>query len=311
MKIVISGSHGLIGSALVPALRARAHHVTRLVRSRRHVEGTASWHPDSGVLDPQVLAGNDAVIHLGGETIVGRWSDEKKTAIRSSRIDSTNLLVKTLAALPENERPKSFICASAIGIYGDCGEEILTETSAPGGGFLADVTRDWEAAADAASASNVRVVKARIGVVLSARGGALKPMLPIFRLGLGGPIGGGAQWWSWIEIDDVVGALIHVTENDNLRGAVNLVAPNPVRQRDFAGKLAHVLGKPAYVPVPKFGLQLALGEASGMALSSHRVLPQVLAASGYHFRFADLEEAFAGIGVIYKLYASTCRNEPI
>ncbi len=139
MKIVISGSHGLIGSALVPALRARAHHVTRLVRSRRHVEGTASWHPESGVLDPQVLAGNDAIIHLGGETIVGRWSEEKKAAIRGSRIDSTNLIVKTLAALPENERPKSFICASAIGIYGDCGEEILTEKSAPGGGFLADV----------------------------------------------------------------------------------------------------------------------------------------------------------------------------
>ena len=295
MKIVISGSHGLIGSALVPALRARAHHVTRLVRSRRHVEGTANWHPESGVLDPQVLAGNDAVIHLGGESIVGRWSEEKKAAIRSSRINSTNLLVKTMAALPENQRPQAFICASAIGIYGDCGDGILTETSAPGGGFLADVTRDWEAAADAARAFAVRVVKARIGVVLSTRGGALKPMLPVFRLGLGGPIGGGAQWWSWIEIEDVVGALIHVIENDNISGAVNLVAPNPVRQRDFAGKLAHVLGKAAYVPVPKFGLQLALGEASEMVLNSQRVVPQVLAESDYRFRFEDVEDALRAL----------------
>lgn len=295
MKIIISGSHGLIGSALVPSLRARAHHVTRLVRSRRHVEGTASWHPASGQLDPQVLAGSDVVIHLGGESIVGRWTEEKKAAIRSSRIDSTQLLVKTLGDVPESARPKSFICASAIGIYGNSGEEILTENSPPGGGFLADVTRDWEAAADEASVLGVRVVKARIGVVLSTRGGALKPMLPAFRLGLGGPIGGGAQWWSWIEIEDVVGALVHVTENQNISGAVNLVSPNPVRQRDFAGKLAHVVGKPAYVPVPKFGLELALGEASEMALNSQRVLPQVLAESGYRFRFADVEDALRAL----------------
>jgi uncharacterized protein (TIGR01777 family) len=288
MRVLISGSRGLIGSALVPHLRSRSHTVTRLVRSEAQ-EGEASWDPAAGQLSPDVVSAHDAVIHLSGEPIIGRWNAQKKEAIRASRVETTKLLSQVLAGL--SPRPRVLVSASAVGFYGDRGDEVLDESSPAGRGFLAEVGRDWEEATRGAEDAGVRVVHARIGIVLSREGGALKAMLPPFRVGLGGALGSGDQWWSWISLPDILGAFTHAIETEEVRGAVNFVGPQPQRGGEVARTLGRVLRRPATTSVPAFALRLAMGEAADeILLASQRALPRALEASGYTFRFRDLEE---------------------
>jgi uncharacterized protein (TIGR01777 family) len=292
MKVLVTGSTGLVGSALVPLLTSQGHEVVRLTRTPNG-SGTVdvTWDPERGVIDAGRLEGLDAVIHLAGENIASRrWSDEQKSRIRDSRVQGTRLLATTLAGL--TRRPRVFVAASAIGYYGDRGESVLTETSAGGSGFLAGVCRQWEAATEPAAGAGIRVVNLRFGVILSARGGALGQMLTPFRLGLGGRIGTGRQWMSWIAIDDAIGATAHALATDSVRGPVNGVAPNPVTNRDFTKTLGRVLGRPTVFPMPAFAARLAFGEmADELLLSSARVEPRVLLESRYKFRDGELEGA--------------------
>jgi uncharacterized protein len=241
------------------------------------------------------VSGFDAVIHLAGESVVGRWTEAKKKAILESRRRGTRNLASALART--ESKPKVFICASAIGYYGDRGEELLKEESASGQGFLAEVCRDWEEATRGTAEAGIRTVNLRIGLVLSGKGGALQKMLTPFKLGLGGRIGPGKQWWSWVHVDDIAGAVQHVLRTESLSGAVNMVAPNPVRNAEFTKVLASVLGRPAFFPVPGFALGLAFGEAAAreIFLSSQRVEPGKLTGSGYGFRFEDLREALESL----------------
>jgi len=293
MKILVTGSRGLIGSALVPCLTAAGHQVTRLVRGQLSPAEASeiSWNPDRGQLDPAALAGFDAVVHLAGENIAaGRWTAERKARIRDSRLVGTRLLSQTLAQL--SRRPKVLVSASAVGFYGDRGEQPVDEASPPGAGFLAQVCRDWEAATGPAAAAGVRVVSVRIGLVLAARGGALAKMLPVFRWGLGGRLGSGRQYMSWITLDDVVAAIAHALATEALRGPVNLVAPQPVTNRQFTKALGRVLGRPALLPVPAFVLRAIWGQmAKELFLSSARVTPRRLLDSGYRFRDPELSAA--------------------
>jgi uncharacterized protein (TIGR01777 family) len=288
VRILITGSHGLVGSALRPALERRGDRVVPLVRSGgvKH-----SWDPEAGKLDPEAVQGFDAVIHLAGENLAaGRWTKRRKQRIRDSRVQATQLLASTLASLAE--RPQVLLCASAVGIYGNRGEQLLTEESPPGEGFLASVCRGWEAATAPAQSRGIRVVSMRFGMILSPRGGALKKMLPIFRMGLGAVFGDGKQCWSWISIHDVLGAVEHALGTQTLEGPVNFVSPHPVRNREFTKTLGHLLGRPAFLRVPSFAARLAFGEMSDETLlASQRVSPEKLAASGYHFREANLETA--------------------
>jgi uncharacterized protein len=289
--VAVTGAGGLVGSALVSSLRASGHRVIPLVRrAPRAGEDALGWDPSSGSITPAAPA-LDAVIHLAGESIMGlRWTAAKKQHIRESRTTATRLLVQTLVRLPKP--PAVLISASAIGYYGTRGDEVLTEDSRPGTGFLADVAREWEAATAAAIAHGVRVVNPRIGVVLSTRGGALAKMLTPFRLGVGGVVGGGTQWMSWIALEDVVGAIQHALATEALRGPVNAVAPGPVTNADFTRTLGRVLGRPALVPLPAFAARLAMGEmADALLLASQRVVPARLQASGYAFRHPSLEDA--------------------
>ncbi len=296
MKIIVTGASGLIGSALVSALLAQAHQVTTLVRreSKRHTQtdvDAVPWHPATGEVDAARLVGHDAAVHLAGESIAeGRWTDEKKERIRASRIKSTRLLAETLAQLPT--RPATFVCASAIGYYGDRGAEVLTETSAPGADFLAHVCREWEAATEPARAAGIRTVNLRFGVVLSGAGGALAKMLTPFKLGVGGRVGSGQQYMSWIALDDAVGAIEHALTHERVAGPVNVVAPLPVTNAEFTKALGHALGRPTLFPVPAFGLRLALGEmADALLLASARVEPAQLTATGYQFKYPQLDNA--------------------
>lgn len=295
MNILVSGSTGLIGSELVLFLTTKGHNVTRLKRSKsgsesKFGEAEVFWNPDSNKVAIPNLEGLDAVVHLAGENVAGIWTDEKKSKIRKSRVDGTRLLSKSLAKLVRP--PKVLVCASAIGFYGNRGDEILTEVSNPGEGFLAEVCREWEAAAETATKKGIRVVHLRIGLVLSPRGGALKTMLVPFRIGVGGKIGSGKQYLSWIAIDDIVGAIYHVITNENLKGPVNVVAPNPVTNNGFTKTLGRVLGRPTLFTVPAFALRLLAGEmADEMLLASTRVEPKRLLASGYKFRYSELEGA--------------------
>jgi uncharacterized protein len=289
--VAVTGAGGLVGSALVSSLRASGHRVIPLVRrAPRAGEDALGWDPSSGSITPAAPA-LDAVIHLAGESIMGlRWTAAKKQHIRESRTTATRLLVQTLVRLPKP--PAVLISASAIGYYGTRGDEVLTEDSRPGTGFLADVAREWEAATAAAIAHGVRVVNPRIGVVLSTRGGALAKMLTPFRLGVGGVVGGGTQWMSWIALEDVIGAIQHALATEALRGPVNAVAPGPVTNADFTRTLGRVLGRPALVPLPAFAARLAMGEmADALLLASQRVVPARLQASGYAFRHPSLEDA--------------------
>lgn len=292
LQIVLSGASGLVGTALIPVLAAGGHTVRRLVRGApRLSEGEIGWDPEGGRLQPADLEQIDAVIHLAGESIAsGRWTEEKRKRIRNSRVESTRLLADTLARM--NRPPKMFLCASAVGYYGDRENEVLTENAAPGQGFLADTCRQWEGAAEPARKSAVRVANLRFGVVLSPQGGALRQMLPLFRFGLGGRLGSGHQYWSWIGIDDCAAAIHHVLTHDDLAGPVNLTAPDPVTNRQFTAILAKVLRRPALVPAPTAALRLALGAmADELLLASARAVPDRLLKSGYEFRHADLELA--------------------
>jgi uncharacterized protein (TIGR01777 family) len=268
--------------------------IVRLVRGRAQNSLQVSWNP-LAPLPPAAVSGFDAVVHLAGESVVGRWTDEKKNAIRDSRVLGTRNLT---AALAQTEvKPRLLVCASAIGFYGDRGDEVLEEKSPIGRGFLPEVCSEWEEATKAALEAGIRVVNIRIGLVLSAKGGALAKMLTPFKLGLGGRIGSGRQWWSWIHVDDIVGGIHHAMRTESLAGPVNLVAPNAVRNVEFTKVLVAVLRRPAIFPVPEFALRLAFGKqaADEMLLASQRVQPGKLGASGYRFRFRELRAALENL----------------
>ena len=292
-RILISGASGLIGSALVRAFASGGSEVVRLVRHRAIGANEVAWDPMRPIA-PELVSGFDAVIHLSGENVAGRWTGEKKRRIRNSRVISAENLARALALA--EIKPSGFVSASAIGYYGDRGDEVLTERSAAGEGFLPAVCREWESATQAASAAGIRVVNLRIGVVLSREGGALRQMLRPFRLRVGGRIGSGRQWWSWIHIDDLVAAVFDILENRDLRGAVNTVSPNPVSNAEFTKTLAHILRRPAIFAVPDFALRLAFGEfAKEGLLASARVVPERLSQAGFHFRYPALEMALKNL----------------
>lgn len=290
MNVLVTGSTGLIGSALVSSLAAGGHRVTRLVRSQAG-EGSVRWDPEAAVLNAADLEGLEAVVHLAGENIAARrWTDEQKARIRDSRVKGTRLLCEALARLAQP--PKTLICASAIGYYGDRGEEVLREESAPGTGFLPEVCREWEGAAEPARQKGMRVVHLRFGVVLSPAAGALGKMLFPFRMGAGGVIGSGGQYMSWIALDDAVGAIHHALGTGALEGPVNAVSPHPVTNREFTKALGRVLRRPTIFPMPAFAARIAFGEmADALLLASARVEPARLLATGYAFRYPELEGA--------------------
>jgi len=291
-RILISGASGLIGSTLLPFLRTRGHEVRRLVRGQAREADAVAWNPRSGRIDAAAAGEIDVVIHLAGAGIAdARWTAERRREIRESRVDATRALAESLAALPRP--PRVVIGGSAIGFYGDGGEAWIDETSDGGDGFLAGLCRDWEAAWSPLDGAGTRRVYLRTGVVLSPRGGALAKMLPPFRLGAGGRVGDGHQWWSWISVDDMVGAIGHAIEVDTLRGPVNAVSPAPATSASFAKTLGRVLGRPALLPAPAWALRLALGRglADEALLASQRVRPSALAATGYRFRHENLEAA--------------------
>lgn len=290
MRVAITGSHGLIGSAVASALRARGDGVVCVVRDEAGNADDVAWAPDDGRIDAVRLEGIDAAVHLAGETLASRWTPERKEAIRRSRVLGTGLLTRALAGL--TARPRVLISASAAGYYGHRGDEVLTESSAPGTGFLADVCREWEAAADPARRAGIRVTHPRFGVVLAGHGGILAKIAPIFRLGAGGPLGHGRQYLPWVSIDDAVGAILLALDRDDLDGAVNVVAPRALTNREFTAALGHVLGRPALIPVPAAALRAMFGEMADEALlASQRVEPARLAGAGYAFRFGELEPA--------------------
>ncbi|MEY2410593.1 MAG: uncharacterized protein QOF48_3263 [Verrucomicrobiota bacterium] len=289
MNILVTGASGLVGSPISAALQSDGHHIEKL----RRQEGAAPvWNPNAGTIDLGSSPAFDAVIHLAGENVGKRWTAERKRRIRDSRVAGTHLLSETLAKLATP--PRVLICASATGFYGDRGEEWLDESSPAGAGFLAGVCRDWESAAAPAVSAGIRVVHLRFGIVLAGQGGALAKMLPAFRLGLGGRLGDGRQYWSWIAIEDVVHAVRHVLENQELRGAVNVTSPNPVTNREFTAALGRVLKRPTFFVVPRRVVSLLFGEMGREALlSSARVRPGKLLASGFRFCSADLDAALA------------------
>ena len=288
-RILVTGASGPIGEALLPSLQARGYSIMRLVRHQPLGEGQILWNPEKP-LSPQSVSGFEAVIHLAGETIVGRWTKAKKARIRDSRVLGTRHLAEALVKAPQP--PRVLISASAIGYYGDRGEEVLHEDSPSGTGFLPEVCREWEAASQPASDAGIRTAKMRFGVVLSPTGGALQKMLPPFRMGVGGKIGNGRQWWSWIDVKDLVGAIHHALKSDSLRGPVNVVAPKPVRNAEFSNILADVLSRPSIFPMPAFAARLALGQmADELLLASQHVEPAKLIATGYPFQCADLKQA--------------------
>ncbi len=292
MRVLISGASGLIGSELARVLGAARHEVDRLVRAQP-LPGPSRivWDPAHGWLEAPRLEGFDAVVHLAGESVAeSPWTAEKKARIQDSRVASTRLLAETLARL--ERKPAVFACASAIGYYGDRGDEALDETSPPGKGFLAGVCRQWEAATERAAAAGIRVVRMRFGLVLSQRGGAFARTLPMFRRGLGGRLGSGRQYVSWIILDDVAAAIQRILSDSSLAGPINVVGPNPVTNLELTRTLAGTLHRPAPLPVPAFLLRLKLGEmADELILASQRVYPRRLQAAGHAFAYPELEPA--------------------
>ena len=296
-RVLVSGVSGPIGAALLPKLEASGTHIRRLIRGNStHAasgEQTIPWDPVQPIA-ADLVSGFDAVIHLAGETIVGRWTTEKKARIRESRVIGTRNLAEALGNA--KDKPQVFVCSSAIGYYGDRGEELLNEKSAPGTGFLPEVCVEWEQATRPAAIAGIRSVQMRTGVVLSPKGGALGKMLTPFRLGLGGRIGNGQQWMSWIDVQDMVGAILHILKSDLLRGPVNMVAPKPVTNAEFTKTLANVLKRPAIFPVPVPAVKLAFGEmGETVLLGSQRVEPTELVGSGYPFRFRTLRESLENV----------------
>ncbi|MDT7689485.1 MAG: uncharacterized protein QOE46_2244 [Acidobacteriota bacterium] len=296
MKVIVTGSTGLVGRALIRSLLAEGHEVTRLVRGGAQefrAPGTSAvqWNPERGEIDVKELEGHDAAVHLAGEPVAeGRWDEAKKRRIRESRINGTHLVSEALAGL--KEKPKVLVSASAIGFYGDRGAEVLREESPSGEDFLSEVCREWEKATLAASQAGIRVVHVRIGIVLSGEGGALAKMLKPFKLGMGGRIGSGQQYMSWIALDDLVGIIRRALTDETLRGPVNAVAPNPVTNDEFTKALGHVLGRPTLLSVPAFAARLAFGEmADALLLASARVEPARLNEAGFEFKHTNIEDA--------------------
>lgn len=296
-RILVSGGSGPIGSALLPTLKASGAQITRLTRPGRAQpaldEESMPWDPEQP-LAAGSLSGFDAVIHLAGESIVGRWSEAKKKKIRDSRVVGTRNVAQTLAQA--NDKPSIFICSSAIGYYGDRANELLNEESAPGVGFLPEVCREWEAATRPAAEAGIQTVQIRTGVVLSSTGGALAKMLTPFKMGVGGKIGNGKQWMSWIDVEDMVGAIHHILKSDLLHGPVNMVAPKPVTNEEFTKTLASVLSRPAILPIPAVAVKALFGEmGETVLLGSQRVEPSKLISSGYPFRFRTLRASLENV----------------
>lgn len=292
MKVLVSGATGFIGSAVVRALGAAGHRVVRLVRTRP-AAGAAEvfWDPSAGVVEIGGLEDLGAAIHLAGEsTVSGPWTAARRARIRESRVGSTRLLAATVAGL--DPRPSVLVCASAIGFYGDRGDEVLTEESPPGHGFFPELCEAWERAAQPAAEAGIRVANLRFGLVIGPGGGLLAPILPFFQLGLGARLGDGNQYMSWVALDDVVGAVLHTLETETLAGPVNVTSPNPVRNSEFTDTMGRVLRKPTVLSVPRFLLRLAPGHMADEAiLASARVHPSRLLATGYAFQFTDLDAA--------------------
>ena len=290
MKVAIAGASGLVGSALIPKLEDESIEVTRLVRESPK-PGEIEWHPNQDTIKPDRLKGFDAIINLAGENIAeGRWTDEKKRKIHDSRVHGTHLLSEAMAKV--DPKPQVFLCASATGIYGDRGDEILSEQGESGGGFLAGVCREWEQATEPASKAGVRVVNLRFGPILAAEGGMMAKMLTPFKMGMGGKIGSGKQYVSWVAIDDVVNAMKLALKDESIRGPLNIVAPNPVTNEVLTKTLGHVLNRPTALAMPAFAARLAFGEmADEMLLVSQRVVPKKLTEARFEFRFPDLESA--------------------
>jgi uncharacterized protein (TIGR01777 family) len=293
---LISGASGLVGESLAGALQADGHSVARLVRpGGTRAAGDVAWDPHAATVDVAAMEGFHAVVHLSGANISKkRWAPARKAEIRSSRIDTTRVLVDALATL--EKKPSVFVCASAIGFYGDRGEEILTESSTNGTDFLGLLVRDWEAEAVRAEMSGIRVVRLRFGVVLSVEGGALPLMLMPFKFGLGGRLGTGRQWMAWVALKDAIEIIRAAISDERLSGPLNVTAPNPVRNADFTRVVAGVLGRPAFFAAPAFALRLAVGEmADALLLASQRVHPDRLLQYGYQFRYENLEQALHAV----------------
>jgi len=289
LRVAVTGASGLVGSELVRRLQADGHTVLRLVRREPRGAGEVRWDPEKGVADPAALEGVDAVVNLAGENVGERWTEARKRRIRSSRVDGTRTLAQALAGMAR--KPAVLVNASAVGIYGNRGDERVDEMSAPGGGFLAGVVHEWEAATEPAARAGIRVVMPRLGVVLTAKGGALAKMLPPFRLGAGGPFGPGTQWMSWISLQDTVDVLYLALVDDRLSGPVNAVA-GAVTNDEFVRTLGRVLSRPAIIPVPTFALKLAFGQmAEETILYSQRAEHRKLTQLGYSFEFPELEGA--------------------
>jgi uncharacterized protein (TIGR01777 family) len=291
MNVAITGASGLVGSALVPFLTTGGHAVLRLVRHAPAGPGEAAWDPERGLVDPAALDGVDAVVHLAGENIAGgRWTEARKKRLRSSRLGPTRRLAEGLAAMPRP--PKVLVSSSAVGYYGDRGDAWVTEASPPADDFLGRLAADWEQATEPAARAGIRVVNVRTGIVLSPAGGALGKMLTPFKAGVGGVLGPGTQYMSWIAMDDLLGAIHHALVTQGVSGPLNAVAPTPVTNAEFTKTLARVLARPAIAPVPAFALRLLFGEMADAALlSSTRARPERLLATGYRFRFTELESA--------------------
>lgn len=292
MKIIVAGASGFVGAALLPALRGEGHRVLRLVRREARADDEVQWNPSASVLDARRLEGVEAAINLAGENLAGRrWSAEQKQRIFKSRVDTTRTLSAALVRM--SPKPHVLINASAIGIYGDRGDERLDEGATCGLGFLAEICRVWEAETAVVEQAGIRTVRARFGTILAKEGGALAKMLPAFRWGVGGPFGSGRQWMSWVSRDDVVGALLHALKTPALSGPVNVVAPEPVTNRDFATTLGRVVHRPAFLPAPAWGLRLALGRemTDEALLASAHVVPAALLKTGYRFHHPALEGA--------------------
>jgi uncharacterized protein len=295
MRVAISGASGLVGSALTPVLTSAGHEVRPMVRpDGRPAPGSIAWDPQAGSLDLAALEGVGAVVHLAGESIASRWTAERKRRIRESRVKGTRLIAESVARLAT--RPSVLVCASAVGIYGPRGSEPLDETTASGTGFLAEVCRAWEEAADPARAAGIRVVHSRFGVILSEKGGALAKMLTPFKFGVAGKVGSGEQYMSWIALDDVIGAIQHALGTPKLAGPVNTVAPTSVTNLEFTKTLGSVLSRPTVLGMPAFAARLVFGEmAQELLLSGQRAVPARLLAAGFRFRHPELEETLRAI----------------
>lgn len=290
MRVAITGASGLIGTALVEHLRTEGHEVFRLVRRKANASDEISWDPTAGTVDLDALAGVEGVVHLAGAGVGDhRWSDEYKREILNSRVNGTNTIVKAMTQL--DPKPRVLVSGSAIGWYGDTGDRAVNETAPAGTGFLADVVQAWEAATLPAQVAGIRVVRARTGLVVAKHGGAWARMFPLFKLGVGGKLGNGKQYWSWISLRDEVAALTFCLTNEALSGAVNLTGPTPQTNAEVTKAMGTVMGRPTLFPAPAAALKIALGEFSTEVLGSSRVLPDALTSAGFHWQDPTIDDA--------------------